>query len=91
MQRLSDEALVHEYRRALCIVLPSVYRTPAGETRVPELLGRTIEIVADARRRLSQVEGLTVVTADDPTKLVLALAGTGADGFEVELVASDLP
>ena len=54
------------------------------EERGPELLGRTIEIVADARRRLSQVEGLTVVTADDPTKLVLALAGTGADGFEVE-------
>ena len=54
------------------------------EERGPELLGRTIEIVADARRRLSQVEGLTVVDADDPTKLVLALAGTGADGFEVE-------
>ena len=40
--------------------------------------------MADARGRLSQVEGLTVVEADDPTKLVLALAGTGADGFEVE-------
>ena len=39
---LSDEALVHEYRRALCIVLPSVYRTPVGETRVPELLGQTL-------------------------------------------------
>ena len=37
-----DDALVHEYRRALCVVLPSVYRTPAGETRVPELLGQTL-------------------------------------------------
>lgn len=39
---LSDEALVHEYRRALCVVLPSVYRTPVGETKVPELLGQTL-------------------------------------------------
>jgi lysine decarboxylase len=54
------------------------------EERGPELLGRTIAIVAAARSRLSQVDGLTVVDADDPTKLVLALAGTGADGFQVE-------
>jgi lysine decarboxylase len=59
--------------------------------RGPELLGRTIELVAAARERLSLVEGLRVldsslsgITAYDPTKLVLALAGTGADGLEVE-------
>jgi glycosyltransferase involved in cell wall biosynthesis len=40
---LGDEALVHEYRRAMCIVLPSVYRTDEGyETVVPELLGQTL-------------------------------------------------
>jgi glycosyltransferase involved in cell wall biosynthesis len=40
---LDDEALVREYRRAMCIVLPSVYRTDDGlETRVPELLGQTL-------------------------------------------------
>jgi glycosyltransferase involved in cell wall biosynthesis len=40
---LDDEALVHEYRRAMCIVLPSVYRTDEGyETVVPELLGQTL-------------------------------------------------
>jgi glycosyltransferase involved in cell wall biosynthesis len=40
---LDDEALIHEYRRALCVVLPSVYRTDEGlETRVPELLGQTL-------------------------------------------------
>ncbi len=33
---------------------------------------------------MAGVEGLTVVDSDDPTKLVLALAGTGADGLEVE-------
>lgn len=38
-----DAALVEAYRRALCVVLPSVYRTRyGGETRVPELLGQTL-------------------------------------------------
>ena len=35
--------LVLEYRRALCVVLPSVYRTAGGlETAVRELLGQTL-------------------------------------------------
>jgi len=38
-----DEELVDAYRVALCVVLPSVYRTIYGEeTRVPELLGQTL-------------------------------------------------
>ena len=38
-----DADLVRAYRRALCVVLPSVYRTMYGdETRVPELLGQTL-------------------------------------------------
>jgi alpha-maltose-1-phosphate synthase len=38
-----DRMLVDAYRRALCLVLPSVYRTAAGaETKVPELLGQTL-------------------------------------------------
>ncbi len=38
-----DEALVAAYRRALCVVLPSVYTTVFGERyRVPELLGQTL-------------------------------------------------
>jgi glycosyltransferase involved in cell wall biosynthesis len=38
-----DAALVHAYRKALCVVLPSVYRNMYGEeTRVPELLGQTL-------------------------------------------------
>jgi glycosyltransferase involved in cell wall biosynthesis len=38
-----DRALVDAYRRALCLVLPSVYRTPDGdETKIPELLGQTL-------------------------------------------------
>lgn len=40
---VSDTELVSAYRRSLCIVLPSVYRTADGrETRVPELLGQTL-------------------------------------------------
>jgi glycosyltransferase involved in cell wall biosynthesis len=38
-----DAALVAAYRSALCVVLPSVYRTLYGqETLVPELLGQTL-------------------------------------------------
>jgi glycosyltransferase involved in cell wall biosynthesis len=38
-----DAELVRAYRRAVCVVLPSVYRTVYGdETRVPELLGQTL-------------------------------------------------
>lgn len=46
-----DEALIQEYRRAACVVLPSVYTTPDGQTtRVPELLGQTLlEAMACAR------------------------------------------
>ncbi len=38
-----DDGLVERYQRALCVVLPSVYRTLYGaETPVPELLGQTL-------------------------------------------------
>jgi glycosyltransferase involved in cell wall biosynthesis len=38
-----DVELVRAYQRALCVVLPSVYRNLyGGETRVPELLGQTL-------------------------------------------------
>ncbi|MER3410702.1 MAG: decarboxylase, partial [Thermoleophilia bacterium] len=64
-------------------------------TRGRELLGRTVALAAQARAELARVEGLRLVdpslverypsvAAVDPTKLVLALAGTGADGLEVE-------
>lgn len=42
-QACDDKALVEAYRRALCVVLPSVYRTMYGvESKVPELLGQTL-------------------------------------------------
>jgi glycosyltransferase involved in cell wall biosynthesis len=40
---VNDGELIDAYRRALCVVLPSVYRTDDGkETIVPELLGQTL-------------------------------------------------
>jgi len=42
-QDCDDDALVDAYRRAMCIVLPSVYRSMYGqETSIPELLGQTL-------------------------------------------------
>jgi len=42
-QQCDDAALVDAYRRATCVVLPSVYRTMYGsESKVPELLGQTL-------------------------------------------------
>ncbi|MBC8030776.1 MAG: glycosyltransferase family 4 protein [Pyrinomonadaceae bacterium] len=39
----NDAELVQAYRKALCVVLPSVYKTMYGaESRVPELLGQTL-------------------------------------------------
>jgi glycosyltransferase involved in cell wall biosynthesis len=39
----NDVELIDAYRRSLCVVLPSVYRTMYGEeTAVPELLGQTL-------------------------------------------------
>jgi glycosyltransferase involved in cell wall biosynthesis len=38
-----DQMLIDAYRRASCVVLPSVYRAADGsETKVPELLGQTL-------------------------------------------------
>jgi len=72
-------------------ILGSLDRTRALiALRGAELLGRTLELVAAAKAELARIEGLAIlapetgVAAYDPTKLVLALPATGADGIEVE-------
>jgi arginine decarboxylase len=59
------------------------------------LFGRLIDRVAEARRALADVDGLVVLDGPDldPAKLVVLLAGTGADGVLVEqgLIDSGLP
>ena len=42
LHEVGDGQLVQLYQRACCIVLPSVYDTQVGVTRVPELLGQTL-------------------------------------------------
>jgi arginine decarboxylase len=53
-------------------------------TRGEELMAETLRLAAYACGRLAEVDGLVVVDSGDPTKLALALPGTGADGLEVE-------
>jgi lysine decarboxylase len=69
-------------------ILASLDRTRALlAARGPELLGRTLELVSHARERLSAIDGVRVLggaPGHDPLKLVLGLAGTGADGIAVE-------
>jgi lysine decarboxylase len=77
-------------------ILASLDRTRALlAARGEELLARTVRLAERARAALREVDGLYVpgaelvqaepsVAAYDPTKLVLALPGTGADGMLVE-------
>ncbi len=59
------------------------------------LLDEVISAVATARRRLERVAGLVVLDGPtvDPTRLVLVLPGTGADGnaVETDLLARGMP
>jgi lysine decarboxylase len=60
-----------------------------------KLIGDAIVAVRGARERLAAVDGLAVLDGPhvDPLKLVLILAGTGADGnaVEADLLAAGLP
>jgi len=59
------------------------------------LCARLLRGVAAARRRLAEVPGLAVLDGPgvEPTKLVVLLAGTGANGYAVEadLIAAGMP
>ena len=72
---VGDAALVEMYRRALCLVLPSVYRTPDGQhTDVPELLGQTL------------LEGMACATPVICTRVASMpeIVEDGVSGFIVE-------
>jgi lysine decarboxylase len=60
-----------------------------------QLCARLLHLVAGARQRLREVPGVGVLDGPgvEPTKLVVLLAGTGANGYEVEndLVAAGMP
>jgi len=61
----------------------------------PRLCGRLLRGVTAARRRLREVPGVDVLDGPgvDPAKLVVLLAGTGANGnlVEADLIAAGMP
>lgn len=67
---LTDDGIVALYRRALCVALPSVYRSMYGdETRVPELLGQTLleGMACGAPALATNVASLPEVVTDGET------------------------
>lgn len=71
---LDDAALVNWYRRAACVVLPSVYRAVDGsETRVPELLGQTLleGMACEAPTICTDVASMPEVVEDGVTGFVV--------------------
>jgi glycosyltransferase involved in cell wall biosynthesis len=78
-----DAALVQAYRRALCVVLPSVYRTMYGAVSdVPELLGQTLlEGMACATPAVcTDVAGMPEVVEDGVTGFVVPAHDASALG-----------
>lgn len=70
----SDDALVEAYRSAMCVVLPSVYRTMYGvESKVPELLGQTLleGMACGAPAICTNVASMPEVVADGVTGFVV--------------------
>jgi len=69
-----DAALIESYRRAACVVLPSVYRDMyGGQTRVPELLGQTLleGMACGTPAICTNVASLPEVVQDGVTGLVV--------------------
>jgi glycosyltransferase involved in cell wall biosynthesis len=82
-----DAELVRAYQRALCVVLPSVYRPRCGgETRVPELLGQTLlEGMACATAGVgTDVASLPEVVVDGETGFLVPPNNTTALGERLE-------
>ena len=70
-----DAALIDAYRRALCVVLPSVYRDRYGnETLAPELLGQTLleGMACGAPALCTNVASLPEIVADGVSGFVVA-------------------
>lgn len=87
---VTDETLVHEYRRALCVVLPSVYKTPAGETKVPELLGQTLleGMACGAATVCTRVASMPEVVDDGVTGFIVPPNDPGAIGERLAWLAA---
>jgi glycosyltransferase involved in cell wall biosynthesis len=87
-----DDQLVAEYRRATCVVLPSVYTLPDGRTtRVPELLGQALlEAMACGRPVIcTDVASLPEVVVHGETGYVVPPGNPAALGTAVAAVRAD--
>jgi glycosyltransferase involved in cell wall biosynthesis len=89
---VDDDALLQEYRRASCVVLPSVYTTPdGGTTLVPELLGQTLlEGMACGRPAIcTDVASMPEVVVDGDTGFVVPPNDPPALGAAISRVLAD--
>ena len=87
-----DLALVEEYRRAACVVLPSVYTTPDGRTtKIPELLGQTLlEAMACARPVIcTDVAGMPEIVVDGENGFVVPPGDPVALRTAIEKIRTD--
>jgi glycosyltransferase involved in cell wall biosynthesis len=87
-----DARLVDEYRRAACVVLPSVYTTPDGRTtKVPELLGQTLlEAMACARPVIcTEVASMPEVVVHGENGLVVPPGDPRALGAAIATLRGD--
>ena len=69
-----DQEIIRAYRRAACVVLPSVYKTLYGkETKVPELLGQTLleGMACGTAAICTDVASMPEVVVDDVTGFVV--------------------
>jgi glycosyltransferase involved in cell wall biosynthesis len=88
---LGDAALVEKYRNALCLVLPSVYRTADGRhTRVPELLGQTLlEAMACATPVIcTRVASMPEIVEDGASGFIVEPGDTAALRSRLEWLAA---
>jgi glycosyltransferase involved in cell wall biosynthesis len=87
-----DAALVEEYRRAACVVLPSVYTTPDGRTtQIPELLGQTLlEAMACGRPVIcTDVASMPEVVVHGTNGLIVPPGNPGALREAIDTLRSD--
>jgi glycosyltransferase involved in cell wall biosynthesis len=87
-----DQQLVAEYRRAFCVVLPSVYTTPDGATTVvPELLGQTLlEAMACGRPAIcTDVASMPEVVVDGETGYIVPPGQPAALGAAIMKCVAD--
>ena len=89
---VDDRGLVEEYRRAACVVLPSVYTTPDGRTTlVPELLGQTLlEAMACGRPAIcTDVASMPEVVVHGDTGYIVPPGNPAALGAAIGSVLAD--